>query len=252
MEAALVERGGRARRELRERAARARRPQGRRLLDPRLQPRRVGALRLRARLGRRDRRRHLREQLAQGRRLHPRALGVGRRALRGRDPAREGRVGPRRRAAASTRAHLRRPRRPGRARSRLRGRASERAARGRRADRGGRPLHLHLHVRYHRAAQGLHDLAPELLRHGRGRRRPAELHRARRHDAPLPSARAQLRPPDAPLRRLRRLRDRVSARSAPGRRGAAGREADRLPERAPRLREGPHRRRRQVRRRDRA
>ena len=33
------------------------------------------------------------------------------------------------------------------------------------------------------------------------------------HDAPLPPARAQLRPPDAPLRRLCRLRDRVPARS---------------------------------------
>ncbi len=49
-----------------------------------------------------------------------------------------------------------------------------------RADRGGRPLHLHLHVRDDRAAEGLHDLAPELLRDGRGRRRPAQLHRARR------------------------------------------------------------------------
>ena len=70
------------------------------------------------------------------------------------------------------------------------------------------------------------------------------------HDAPLPPARAQLRPADAPVRRLRRLRDRVPARPAPGRRGAAGGEADRLPERPARLREDPHRRRRQVRRRD--
>ena len=149
------------------------------------------------------------------------------------------------------RAHVRRPRRPRRPRARLRGRAPERAARGRGADRGGRPLHLHLHVRHDRAAEGLHDLAPQLLRDGRGRRRPAELHRARRHDAPLPPARAQLRPADAPLRRLRRLRDRVPARPAPGRRGAPGGEADRLPERAARLREDPHRGRREVRRRDR-
>ena len=80
-------------------------------------------------------------------------------------------------------------------------RAPERAARGRASDRGERPLHLHLHVRDDRAAEGLHDLAPQLLRDGRGRRRPAELHRAGRHDAPLPPARAQLRPADAPLRR---------------------------------------------------
>ena len=186
----------------------------------------------------------------EGRRLHPRALGVGRRPLRGRDAAREGRVSTRRGAAASARAHLRRPRRPRRARARPRGRAPERAARGRRADRGGRPLHLHLHLRHDRPAQGLHDLAPQLLRDGRGRRRPAELHRARGRDAPLPPARPQLRPADAPLRRLRRLRDRVPARPAPGRRSAAGGEADGLPERAARLREGAHRRRRQVRRRD--
>ena len=126
-----------------------------------------------------------------------------------------------------------------------------RSARPAERDRGERPLHLHLHVRDDRAAQGLHDLAPQLLRDGRGRRRPAQLHRARRHDAPLPPARAQLRPADAPLRRLRRLRDRVPARPAPGRRGAAGGEADRLPERAARLREDPHRGRGEVRRRDR-
>ena len=75
--------------------------------------------------------------------------------------------------------------------------------------------------------------------------------RGRRLDAPLPPARAQLRPADAPLRRLRRLRDRVPARSAAGRRGPPGGEADRLPERAPRLREDAHRCRREVRRRDR-
>ena len=51
--------------------------------------------------------------------------------------------------------------------------------------------------------------------------------------------------------RVRRLRDRVPARSAAGRGGPARREADRLPERAARLREDPHRRRRQVRRDDR-
>ena len=250
MEAAVVGRGGGAGRELRQRASVARRPQGRRLRDPGLEPRRVGALRLRARLDWRHRRRDLREQLTEGRRLHPRALGVGRRALRGRDPAGEGRVCARRCGEVAPRAHLRRSRRPRRPWARLCGRAPERAAGGRRADRGERPLHLHLHVRDDRAAEGLHDLAPQLLRDGRGRRRPAELHGAGGHDAPLPPARAQLRPPDAPVRRLRRLRDRLPARPAPGGRCAAGGEADRLPERAARLREDPYRRRREVRRRD--
>ena len=135
-----------------------------------------------------------------------------------------------------------------RARPRLRGRASRRPARGWRRDRGGGPLHLHLHLRHDRPAEGLHDLAPQLLRHGRGRRRPAELHRPRGHDAPLPPARAQLRAADAPLRRVRGLRDRVPARPAPGRGRPGAGEADRLPERAARLREDPHGRRGEVRR----
>ena len=181
----------------------------------------MGALRLRARLDRRDRRGDLRQQLGQGRGLHPRPLRVGRRALRGRRAAREGRGGPRRDPAPPARPHLRRPRRSRGARTCVRGRAPERAARGRRGDRGGRPLHLHLHLRHDRPAEGLHDLAPQLLRDGRGRRRPAELHRTRGHDAPLPPTRAQLRPADAPLGRLRRLRDRLPARPAPGSRGAA-------------------------------
>ena len=132
------------------------------------------------------------------------------------DPAREGRGGARRNPAAPARAHLRRPRRPGRSRPRLCGRAPRRAPRRARGDRGERPLHLHLHLRDDRAAQGLHDLAPQLLRDGRRRRRPAELHRAGGHDAPLPPPRAQLRAPDAPLRCLRRLRDRVPPRPAAG------------------------------------
>ena len=52
--------------------------------------------------------------------------------------------------------------------------------------------------------------------------------------------------------RLRRLRDRLPARPAPGGRGARSREADRLPERAAGVREDPHRGGRQVRRRRRA
>ena len=41
--------------------------------------------------------------------------------------------------------------------------------------RRGRPLHVHLHVRHDRPAEGLHDPPPQLLRDGRGRRpaRPA-------------------------------------------------------------------------------
>ena len=69
------------------------------------------------------------------------------------------------------------------ARGRARGRAPERAPRGRGAGRGGRSLHLHLHIRHDRAAEGVHDLAPQLLRDGRSRRRPAELHRPGRRDA---------------------------------------------------------------------
>ena len=228
----------------------ARRPQGRRVRDPRHEQGRVGALRLRARVDRRDRRPDLRKQLDQGRRLHPRSLRVGRRPLRGRGAAREGRRGARRDPAPPARPDVRGSRRPGRSRPRLRNRASGRAPRSARRDRGGRPLHLHLHLGHDRPAEGLHDLAPQLLRDGRGRRRPAELHRPRGHDAPLPPARAQLRAPDAPLRRLRRLRDRVPARPAAGGGRVADREADRLPERAARLREDPHRGRRQVRRDD--
>ena len=44
-----------------------------------------------------------------------------------------------------------------------------------RVDRRGRPLHLHLHVGHDRAAEGLHDPPPQLLRDG------AEGRRAGRH-----------------------------------------------------------------------
>ena len=251
MAAALVGRGGGAGRGLRERAALARRPQGRRVRDPR---RRTGSS------GRSSTSRSARSA---------RSARRSTRTARRRTPATSSTT--RSRSACSART-----RRSGRRSSRCATRIprlehvltfadlDDLAARGRayaaehpnalreagERDRGGRPLHLHLHVGHDRPAQGLHDLAPQLLRDGRGRRRPAELHRARGHDAPLPPARAQLRAADAPLRRLRRLRDRVPARSAPGGRRAARGEADRLPERAPRLREGAHRRRRQVRRRD--
>ena len=246
----LVDRGSRAGRGLRERAALARRPQGRRLRDPRHERvdwalfdfalGSIGAIGapIYANSSTKD----------AGYILdHSESVGVLCEDEVQRAKVEEVRGGIPRLAA---RPDLRRPRRPGGARPRLRGRASERVARGGRRDRGGRPLHVHLHVRHDRPAQGLHDLAPELLRDGRGRRRPAELHRPRGHDAPLPPARAQLRPPDAPLGRVRRLRDRVPARPASGRGRAALGEADRLPERASGVREDPHRGRRSLRRGD--
>ena len=84
-----------------------------------------------------------------------------------------------------------------------------------------------------------------------GDRPPAGVRARRRPDAALPPARAQLRPADAPDRAVRRLHDRVPARSAADRGGAADGAPDRAAERAPRLREDPHRRRRRDRRDDR-
>ena len=181
MEAAVVGGGGGAGRELRERAARARCPQGRRLRDPGLEPRRVGALRLRARLDRGDRRRR------------------STRTARRRTPATSSTTRSRSACSARTRRSARRSSRCAATRRSSRhvltyADLDDLAARGapyaaehpnalREAgerDRGERPLHLHLHVRDDRAAEGLHDLAPQLLRDGRGRRRPAELHGARR------------------------------------------------------------------------
>ena len=180
--------------------------------------------------------------------LHPRPLGGGRDPLRGRRPAREGRVRPGGDPGTRARPHVHRPARARGAGTCLRGRSSGRAARGVRGDRRGRPLHVHLHVRHDRPAEGLHDLEPQLLRDGRGRRRSRVVHRPRRHDAALPAARAQLRPADAPVRALRRLHDRVPARPAAGRSGAARGPPDGVPERAARLREDPHGRRRALRR----
>ena len=65
--------------------------------------------------------------------------------------------------------------------------------------------HLHLHVRHHRAAQGLHHRPPELARHarhGRGAERP----RGGRGRLPVPAARARVRAAD-PARLDRRRRD---------------------------------------------
>ena len=64
--------------------------------------------------------------------------------------------------------------------------------------------------------------------------------RSRGHDAPLPPARAQLRPADAPLGRVRRLHDRVPARPAAGRGCAAGGEADASSRACPRVYEKVH------------
>ena len=115
-------------------------------------------------------------------------------------------------------------------------------------DRRGRPLHVHLHVGHDRAAQGLQDPPPQLLRDGEGRERHGRRLPGGRPAAALSAARAQLRPPHAPPRADGRLHDRLLRRSVRRRRCAAQGEADGLPERAARVREDPHGCRRQVRR----
>ena len=70
---------------------------------------------------------------------------------------------------ARPRAHLRRPRRAARPRPRARrARNPEALAEAEAQSRRGGPLHLHLHVGHDRAAEGLHDPPPQLLRDGRG------------------------------------------------------------------------------------
>ena len=171
----LVGRGGGTGRRVRERASLARHPQGRRVRPPRDDARRMGALRFRARLGRRDRRsRSTRTARATDAGYildHSESVGV-----LCEDEAQRAKVEAVR-AELPQLAHVltfaeldelaaRGPR--------VRGRASGRAARGAGGDLGGRPLHVHLHVGHDRPAEGLHDLAPQLLRHGgrRGRSRP--------------------------------------------------------------------------------
>ena len=205
---------------------------------------RVGALRLRPRARRRRRGADLLVELGARRAVRARALAVRRRPRRGRGAAREGRG-----RRARPRHLVRRARRSARARPCVRGRSSERARRARRLDRRGRPLHVHLHVGDDRPAEGLHDPAPQLLRDGpEGRRDGAPADHARRPHAALPPAGAQLRAAPAPVGALRRFLDRVPRRSDARRGRTAARAPHALSERAPRLREDPRRRRREVRR----
>ena len=148
--------------------------------------------------------------------VRARALGGGRRPLRGRGAARR-RSRPSRAGLpdAPARAHVRRPRRARGGGARVPAGTSRRPRRGRRGDRRGGPLHVHLHVGDDRAAQGLHDPAPQLLRDGR--RHPTSsptTARDERRDAALPAARPQLRAADASLRPVRRLHDRLPPRPA--------------------------------------
>ena len=243
-------RGRPARRRPRERPPRPRGEEGGRLLDPRLDHARVVPVRLRARPDRGDRRPRLREQLGPRRRLRDRSLGGGRRSGRGRRAAGEDRVGAGRPRRSPPRSHLRGLARAGGARPRARRRPSAGPHRGRGGSRRGRPVHLHLHVGDDRPAQGLHDPPPQLLRDGgRGRQDAEQLRRPRRHTAPLPSARPQLRPPDPPPGAICRVHARPVPRPAACRRGTCRSAPDHLPERAARLREDPHRGRLRPRRR---
>ena len=171
----LVGRGGGAGRAARERPPRPRDPQGRGVRDPGADDARMGALRLRPRPRRRRRRGDLRQLVAAGRQLHPRALGGRRRALRGRRAAGESV----RATGAPARAHLRGSPCARGGGPRLPRGESRRARRSGGGDRRGGSLHVHLHVGHDRAAQGVHDPAPELLRDGRRRRRAAGLQRCR-------------------------------------------------------------------------
>ena len=217
--------------------------EGRRLRDPRRDERRVVPVRLRARPDRRRRGADLREQLAARLRLRARPLGVGRRARRGRRAAREGRRGPRRPPRLRhvlTFADL--PELEARGRE-LRGRAPGRARRRGRRGRRGRPLHLHLHLGHDRAAQGLHDPAPQLLRDGGGVRQRAGP--ARGDDTmllylPLAHNFGRLLHLDAAVRRASRSRSAATRCGSPKR--SPRRPPDDLPERAARLREGAYRR----------
>ena len=194
------------------------------------------AARLRARAGRRGAGSDLSLEQRGRVLLHPRALE------RRRLPRRE-RGGPRedRRRAPRARVHGRDARRATGARARARCTRPGRPRSSARPDRRGRPLHLHLHVRHDRAAEGLHDPEPELLRDGGEDPRGRGLLPPDRRDAALPAARPQLRPAHAPARRAPRLHDRFLPRPAANRRGPAGGSPDDPADGAARPREGAHR-----------
>ena len=226
--------------------ARARRREGRFLRDPRADPARVGAPRLRPRPDRSRRGADLPVEHRDRGLLHPRALERRRLPGRRRRAARQDRG-----RAPRARLHARDTRRASCARPRARVGSPGRPGRGARPDRRRRPLHVHLHVRDDRPAQGLHDPQPQLLRDGRKDRPDRELLPPERRPAPLPAARTQLRAAHAPAGRAPRLHDRVPARPAPHRRGDAGGEADGPPDRAARAGEGAHRGHRELRGRNR-
>ena len=107
------------------------------------------------------------------------------------------------------RLRARAPRRAPCARPRARRETPRRGRAGSSTDRRRRPLHVDLHVRDDRAAEGLHDPQPQLLRHGRHDRRDRVLLPPDGCLAAVPAARAQLRPADAPARGAPRIHDRV-------------------------------------------
>ena len=198
----------------RERTARARRAEGRRVRDPRAHDPRVGVLRLRARPRRRGRRADLRVVVGARRAVRARPLRGCRRAS-SRTTEQRAKLGD---FAGHVLSFAEPPRSP-RAGTRVRGGQPGRARRTGRLDRRGRPLHVHLHVRHDRPAEGVHDPPPQLLRDGaEGRRDGRPPDRAGRPLPPLPPPRAQLRSPAAPVGRVQRLRDRVPRRPAARRR----------------------------------
>ena len=205
----------------------------------------MGPVRLRARPHRRCRSARLHEQLSKGHGVRHPPLRGDRRAMRGRRAARQAS-----RSRASARADVRRSGRPTGPWSRP-CRATRECGRGRYGGRPRRrPLHLHLHVRYDGTAEGLHDHAPQLLRDGGQGAADRRLHGERGHDAPVPPARAQLRPSHAPAQPARRVHARLLPRPVRHRGSAPGGTTDGVPERAARLREDPHGSHGQVRRGD--
>ena len=162
-------------------------------------------------------------ELAAGRRLPARALRGGRRRLRGRRAAREGRgrhgrppVAPSTSSRITTSTGSRRTEPTSRPRTRPR---STRRPRPSTED----DLYTIIYTSGTTGPpKGCMLSQPQLLRDGDRRRQDGDdVLPARRRHAPLPPARAQLRAVDAPARRARGVHDRVPRRSAPGRRSAA-------------------------------